>query len=69
MRILVRWLVGRRRRAECPEAEAALARARSALEEARARRPEVTEIAGRLRQLRHENHLAARMRAALYEGR
>ncbi len=49
-------------------AESALRRAEADRQEAEDRQPAVTEAAGALRQIRQENHVAARFRASI-EGR
>lgn len=62
-----RWM--RRQRAEraarLAEAEAAVVRARSAHRESQERRPEVHELAARLRRLREQNHFAEQIERAL----
>jgi hypothetical protein len=51
------------------EAAAQATRAQAALDEARAREPEVRSVAARLRAQRAENHFAELIMAALREGR
>lgn len=63
------WFKRRASRSEGQQsADSALRRARQARKEAEERQPAATELAGQLRQFRHENHFAAKFRASI-EGR
>jgi hypothetical protein len=64
------WMRHRRgeRAARLAEAEAAVARARTAHREATERRPEVHAVAERLRRLREQNHFAEMISRALQGG-
>ncbi|WP_431781691.1 DUF7620 family protein [Streptomyces chumphonensis] len=66
------WRIRRRRREQRAgqrAADAALTRAHLARAAAESCRPEVTHLAARLRQLRHQNHFAESIRAAMEGGR
>lgn len=64
-----RWRARRAERPGLAAAKEAVCRARAAREEATARQPEVSQQAGRLRELRQENHFAESIRLALEGGR
>ena len=69
---LKKWLMRLRRPSTSPDgqkaAESALRRAQADRQDAEDRQPAVSEAAGALRQIRQENHFAARFRASI-EGR